>query len=286
MSSKKLNILSLQQKADILERLKKGASVTALSKQYNVAKSTICSFKKKESLIMKHVSNTFSGPAKKKTMKKAEFPRMEKRLYKWFMRMRSKNWPVSGIMLKEKAKQLQSEIYGNEAKFTASTGWLVKFKRRYGIRLLKVTGEKLSSQPELVDPFKIKLKEKIDEMQLSKDQLYNADESGLYWKLLPEKSYVSASEKTAPGTKTEKQRITFLCCANASGRHRLKLLVIGKAKKPRSFKDFNCPTDYTNSKSSWMTTTIFLRWFHNAFVPQVMTENFSRCKKFLKFELF
>ncbi|XP_065361959.1 jerky protein homolog-like [Calliphora vicina] len=67
----------------------------------------------------------------------------------------------------------------------------------------------------------------------------------------------------------EKQRVTFLCCANASGAHRLKLLIIGKAKNPRSFKNFVCPTDYKNSKSAWMTSAIFNYWFHQSFVPQV-----------------
>ncbi|XP_054725487.1 jerky protein homolog-like [Anastrepha obliqua] len=107
-------------------------------------------------------------------------------------------------------------------------------------------------------------------MGLCHDQLYNADESGLFWKILPEKSYVSSAEKTAPGVKTEKQRVTFLCCANASGNHKLKLLVIGKAKNPRIFKNFNCPTEYKSSKSSWMTSAIFYDWFHKSFVLQVI----------------
>ena len=207
---------------------------------------------------------------------------MEKLLYEWFVLMRKKNCPVSRIMLREKAKQIHQKINGNGSSFSASSVWLVRFKKRYGICILKITGEKLSSQPELVDPFKIKLREKNAEMQLSKDQIYNVDESGLYWKLLPDKTYVSTSEKVAPGTKTEKQRITFLCGANASGSHRLKLLVIGKAKKPRSFKNFNCPTEYNNSKSYWMTSTIFSQWFHNSFVPQVMTMRFYRFLKISK----
>ncbi|XP_037827591.1 jerky protein homolog-like isoform X2 [Lucilia sericata] len=194
---------------------------------------------------------------------------MEKTLYRWFLRMRDRNWPVSGLMLKEKAKELHSQLKENESGFNASDGWLQRFKKRYGVRLLKVSGEKLSSQPELVDPFKLKLKQKIEEMELCNDQLNNADESGLFWKLLPDKTYVAMQEKSAPGTKMEKQRVTFLCCANASGAHRLKLLIIGKAKNPRSFKNFVCPTDYKNSKSAWMTSAIFKHWFHQSFVPQV-----------------
>ncbi|XP_053960351.1 jerky protein homolog-like, partial [Anastrepha ludens] len=76
-------------------------------------------------------------------------------------------------------------------------------------------------------------------------------------------------EKRAPGVKSEKQRITFLCCSNATGSHKLKLLAIGKAKNPRCFKNFQCATDYKSLKSAWMASAIFKQWFHETFVPQV-----------------
>jgi hypothetical protein len=91
----------------------------------------------------------------------------------------------------------------------------------------------------------------------------------LYWKLLPDKTYVSSLEKTGPGRKAEKQRVTFLACTNASGSHKVKLLVIGKAKNPRTFKNFNCPVNYHNSKTALMTSEIFKRWFKNKFIPEV-----------------
>lgn len=269
MSCKKPVCLTLKQKAEILEFLKKGSSVTCLAKKYNVAKSTICGINRKREMILKCVNNTFSGPGKRKTLRTSELPKMEKALYRWFIRMRNKNWPVSALMLKEKAKKLNLKFKESEGGFNASDGWLQGFKKRYGVRLLQISGEKLSSQPRLVEPFKEKLKAIMTEMELSNDQLYNADESGLFWKLLPEKTYVSSLEKRAPGVKTEKQRVTFLCGSNATGSHKLKLLVIGKAKNPRSFKNFECPTDYKSSKSAWMTSTIFKDWFHESFVPQV-----------------
>ncbi|XP_053960459.1 jerky protein homolog-like [Anastrepha ludens] len=87
--------------------------------------------------------------------------------------------------------------------------------------------------------------------------------------LLPEKTYASSLEKRAPGVKFEKQRIMFLCCSNATGSHKLKLLVIGKAKNLRCFKNFQCPTNYKSSKFAWMASAIFKQWFHESFVPQV-----------------
>lgn len=269
MSSKKAKVLSLKDKADIVDLLQKGGSVTGLAKKYQVAKSTICSIKNKDKAIKACVNNTICGPGVRKTLRASELPKMEKNLYKWFVNMRNKKMPVSGLMLKAKAKQLHEEINENNRGFNASDGWLQNFKKRYGVRLLKISGEKLSAQPHLVDPFKIKLRAKMNELGLCEDQLYNADESGLYWKQLPEKTFVSSLEKTAPGAKMEKQRLTFMCCSNASGSHKLKLFVIGKAKRPRCFKNYVCPVNYKSSKSAWMTSSLFKDWFHHSFVPEV-----------------
>lgn len=63
-----------------------------------------------------------------------------------------------------------------------------------------------------------------------------------------------------------------MVCANATGNHRLPLLVIGKSKKPRANKNLNLnalPADYCNQKSAWMSQIIFSDWFHKKFVPQV-----------------
>lgn len=269
MERKKLICLSLKDKAEVLKELKHGASVTNLAKKYKVAKSTICGIKKKEERILKCVNNTFSGPGKRRTLKTSELPRMEDALYKWFLSQRRKNYPINGLILKEKALKLHKKLKENNSTFSASSGWLQKFRKRYGIRMISISGEKLSSQPELVEPFKAALQNKIKEMDLCQEQIYNADESGLYWKLLPTKTYVTLQQKQAPGRKSEKQRITFLSCANASGKHKLKMLVIGKAKKPRVFKNFVCPVEYKNSKSAWMTSSLFKDWFHHSFVPQV-----------------
>lgn len=59
-----------------------------------------------------------------------------------------------------------------------------------------------------------------------------------------------------------------MCCANVSGTHKFKLCVVGKAKKPRSFKGAeksNLPVTYFNQKDQ----TIFKSWFDHHFVPQV-----------------
>ncbi|XP_031334645.1 jerky protein homolog-like [Photinus pyralis] len=206
-------------------------------------------------------------PSKKCTLKKSENPKLEKQLYSWFLKQREHNLPISGEMIKQKALMIGKNL--NIPTFTASEGWLHRFKSRHGVRFLKITGERLSSNPEVVDPFKQKFIQMMEEHSLNSNQIYNADETGLYWQLLPDKTYVSINEKTAPGMKTSKQRITFLGCANASGLHKLKPLIIGKSNAPRSFKNFKNPLIYRNTKKARMTGQIFKDWFFKNFVPEV-----------------
>jgi hypothetical protein len=58
----------------------------------------------------------------------------------------------------------------------------------------------------------------------------------LYWKRLTTRTLAFQNEKQAPGHKSSKERLTAMCCSNASGTHKLTPVVIGKAKRPRSFK--------------------------------------------------
>jgi hypothetical protein len=107
---------------------------------------------------------------------------------------------------------------------------------------------------------------------LSPEQVYNADETGLYWKALPSKTIVSQEEKSAPGHKSSKERKTVLACSNASGTHKLQLVCVGKSKKPRSFMGIEkryFPVHYYNHRKTWMNQEILKDWFFKKFVPSV-----------------
>ncbi|XP_036344810.1 jerky protein homolog-like [Rhagoletis pomonella] len=133
-----------------------------------------------------------------------------------------------------------------------------------------ICGEILSSDVASVTPFIHRLRAKVDEMGLMESQIYNVDETGLFYRCLPDKTYVSLFEKTAPGYKIQKERISVLLGVNADGSHKLMPLVIGKAKKPRSFQGFNNPLHYNFSKNAWMTSRIFHDWFHKIFIHEVI----------------
>ena len=90
------------------------------------------------------------------------------------------------------------------------------------------------------------------------DQIYNADETRLFYQCLPNKTLHFRGEKCTGG-KRSKNRISILLCTNKSGTDKLKPLVIGKSKNPRCFKNVrSLPVDYKNNQKSWMTSEIFV----------------------------
>lgn len=94
------------------------------------------------------------------------------------------------------------------------------------------------------------------------DDIYNADETGLYYRATPDGSLCYKHIELS-GYKKAMDRITVLCCANMSGTDKRKLLVIGKSAKPRCFKGIrieNLPLEYHANKNAWMTSEIFRKW--------------------------
>ena len=52
--------------------------------------------------------------------------------------------------------------------------------------------------------------------------IFNADETGLYWRLLPDKIH-AVTEEVCTGGKKSKERVTLLVCANMSGSEKLSI---------------------------------------------------------------
>lgn len=84
--------------------------------------------------------------------------------------------------------------------------------------------------------FKRQFHKIIDHRGLTGDAFYNVDETGLFYRMLPNKTLVSQEERVAPEYKKSKERVTVMACSNVTGTHKLKLALTGKSKHPRAFK--------------------------------------------------
>ena len=80
------------------------------------------------------------------------------------------------------------------------------------------------------------LDEIIINKQLTTEQIYNVDETTLFWRCLPQSSLASGNEYSIEGYKESKERITVLVCSNAAATHKCKLMIIGKSSHLRALK--------------------------------------------------
>ena len=81
------------------------------------------------------------------------------------------------------------------------------------------------------------------------------------FRLLPDVTLAGSFVKTASGRKKSKERVTLNLCSNASGTIKLPVHLIGKAQRPRCFRNMDIkllPVKYTNRRNAWMTTDQFV----------------------------
>jgi hypothetical protein len=91
--------------------------------------------------------------------------------------------------------------------------------------------------------------------------VYNADETGLFYQCLPNKTFTFRGHAASRPVKESKQRLTLLLGANMDGSDKLEPLVIGKAANPRCFKGVkSLPVLYKSNAKAWMTSTIWTEW--------------------------
>ncbi|XP_039954309.1 jerky protein homolog-like [Bactrocera tryoni] len=153
--------LNLHQKAEILRKLDEVIHGNRLALDYNVSKAAISKIKKKRHEILEAVANTHEV-ATKKTLHKSEYPVLEARLYKWFLSQRQRNCAMSGPILKARAELEIAKLHTGK-QFHACDGWLANFKKRFGIRHLKICVEILSSDKSGVTPFIHNFRAKMNE---------------------------------------------------------------------------------------------------------------------------
>ena len=273
-SKRKKLVVFMDKKLEALNRIDKGELLKNIAAEYGVGTSTVSDWKKNrkeiEDFCFKMI--TKDSLQNRGTVKKARNESLDDALFIWFSEKREHGVPISGPILQEKALSLNSKLANGDPNFTASQGWLERWKARHGIRQLSVSGESLSGDKVGADSFVREFQDIISSENLTQDQIYNADESGLFYRLLPSKTLASRLDDSAKGFKRSKDRVTIMACANASGRHKFPLLLIGKSKNPRPLKNVNrssLPVSYKSQKNAWMDCAIFKNWFQEDFVPSV-----------------
>lgn len=265
-----LNFLSIEKKVEMLKRVDGGLTAKRVCELYDVGLSTVYDLiKQKDKLYKAYEESDCKNQMKfRKTLYK---PRsgddFDKVLMEWFKLRRSEGMPITGQILKLQARKYHTDM-NIQMPMTFSNGWLRSFIQRHGIKYLKISGEQGSADMMSAVEFILEFEDFITDNGLSPEQIFNADETALFWRYVPRNTYASWDENMS-GFKDNKQRLTILGTSNYAGTAKLKLAVIGTAKRPRCFPQVHTlPVHWYSNKRAWMTTQIFNDWYKRHFLPE------------------
>ena len=148
-----------------------------------------------------------------------------------------------------------SSCYRGHVDFKASTGWFDHWRWHYNVKKsVRLQGEAgdidTAAVEQDIEMLRCALKE------YSPGNIFNIDETGLFYRAIPNHSYLVADEgdqrQEGRGRKAmkAKDRLTVVLC-----------VVIGSANKPRCFKD-NPPTvPYFWQKNAWNDQVNYRKWW-------------------------
>lgn len=257
MANRKTNTLSLKSKIDLIKcSEEQKLSPKQLVLRFKCGKTQVYEILKNKDKIKEEWMRGSNGDVKRKPKENSNED-INSTLLQWFMDARTRNLPVSGPILQEKAKEIAQHL--GKQNFKASNGWLESFRSRHKIKFNQVCGEAKDVNPETVSEWTLQIKEIIKGYKL--EDIANCDETGLFYRALPDKTMCFKNEK-CQGGKHSKERLTILLCAFADGKIE-KPLVIGKSLRPRCFNNANVlefPVYWRANKKAWMTSILMDQW--------------------------
>jgi hypothetical protein len=179
--------------------------------------------------------------------------------------------PVPPSLAIAKAKSIASTLSISDSDFKASWQWLNRFRTRRGLQKMLLHGE--GAEVDKNDP---KLLSALEELysiivQYNLKNVYNMDETGLFFRLLLRYSILMPNEdiSSTRGKKKVKDCVSLIICANAFGTHKIPCVMIGKPKEPACIKDQHWLVPYFNQAKAWMDVETCWKWFNEVFVPEI-----------------
>ncbi|XP_045458451.1 tigger transposable element-derived protein 4-like [Melitaea cinxia] len=154
--------------------------------EYKIPKSNLCRIIQNNEKIR---SQCIDGKGKLKRIRSAKNPELEKCLSTWIKQVRNNNIPISGPMIKEKAREFASKVHIDN--FSGSNSCLEAFKKKHNIAFKNICGDSNSVDSngcnEWIENLPVLL------YDYSPDDVFSADETGLFYKCLPDKTFSKVS---------------------------------------------------------------------------------------------
>lgn len=260
MAKRSRNSISIETKLEILADEDSGKDRKLICRDFKLSKTTVSTIISNREKIYEKVAR---GKVKKncKRLRTAKHEVMEENLSNWFNEVRAANIPLTGGFVQEKAKSLAEEK-GIEG-FKVSNGWLWRFQQRFGLSNQFTCGEANKVNEADANSWLL-LFEQIRK-NFSPQNIFNMDESGIFFNLLPNRTLHYKGERCHGGSRS-KERLTAVFMCNSDGSEKFPVWVIGKSKNPRCFKNLNrekMSCTYSSQKNAWIDGVAFRKLLLN-----------------------
>ena len=136
--------------------------------------------------------------------------------------------------------------------------WVSRWRERHGIKSKHIAVEAGAVNMNLVHLWTTGTLQEVLE-KYSPDDIFNVDETSLFWRATPDRTMAFKAEDVRGGKKA-KERLTLLVGGSMTG-EKLPLFCIGRYNQPRCFKRVErLPITYRANKKAWMTGQLFEEW--------------------------
>ena len=277
--TRRLKNISIATKMEVLKKIKSGKKLVEIERSFNLHEASVRTIKRNQEKIKRSANGVCSLTATK--ISRCRDPLIHKTetlLHMWIPDQRKKGSSISSIVIQHKARSLFEQLKDAEqtesvadVKFSASKGWLESFKKRFNIRNVHLTGEAASADIVAALAFRAGFQKIGNDNNYSPRQIFNVNETELFWKRMPNRSFITETEKSCSGFKAHKDRLTLLVVANVNGDVKLKLLLVFRSENPRALKNAiksELPVIWKSNPKAWVTRKIFFELFHSYIRPK------------------
>ena len=203
-----------------MKELDAGAKRPFLEQKHGISHGTLAGFLKNRAMIETSIASASNLDSE--STKLSRYPEIDTALLEWFRCLKSTapNESVTGPFLLEKsiciAEKLKvRNVPGYLEPVFLDLNWIDRWKKRHNITSSQISGESQSADHAGADIW-ISTQLKLIREEFEDKDIFNADETWLFWKMTPDKT-LSFRGGLCKGGKRFKERLTVFVAASALG---------------------------------------------------------------------
>lgn len=261
-------MLSFDTKYEIVQMLEAGESESVIAGMYGISLSTVNNVYVRRKQIKKYFGlNEGDVDYSIKRLPYLRMLNLERVLYQWCTKEK--------MQLSELDMKKTLELNGNlniDPDFKATKDWLRKFTERHGIPNAKVIRYFPSQTKAALNDFKAYFLKFLQNNGITFQNVYSVRYTPVMWKAVPKETSIFNRVKSTGDQAMCEDYVTVLFCANATGCHKLPVLIIGSITEPQNSSILNTDgisTIYKVNANAWMDSIIFNQWFEEHFLKSV-----------------